>query len=455
MKPYAKRAHTSFFSARSDSVCYGVGMKAVILAGGKGTRLASFIKNIPKSLVKIGGKPVIEHQILLLRENGIKEIWILLGYLGDEIKKYLQKKERWNVGIHYSQEKEPLGTAGALKTLEGKIKEDFLVLSGDVMMDFDIKRFINYHRQKKGIALIVVHPNDHPFDSDLVEIDNEGKIVSFLIRPHLPGIIFRNLTIASAFIFSSKIFRYIPKNKKTDLEEYLFPQLLPSKEKIYAYNTPEYLKDMGTPDRLARVRIDYASGKIKKLNLKNKRKAIFLDRDGVINEEIGQLSRVEDLKIYDFAAKAIKEINNSDYLTIVITNQSMIAKGFMTEADLKEIHKKLETELGLRGAKIDAIYYCPHHPEKGFAGERPELKIKCKCRKPEIGLLLKARKDFNIDLRKSYLIGDRTVDILAGKRAGCKTILVKTGYGGKDGLFSVKPDFTADNLLKAIKIALL
>ena len=429
-------------------------MKAVIIAGGKGTRLVSVIKNTPKSLVKIGRRPIIEHQLFLLKESGIKEVWLLLGYLGDKIKKHLQKRKIRNLSIYYNQEEKPLGTAGALKVLEGRIREDFLVLSGDVMMDFDIKRFIRWHKQKRGIASIIVHPNDHPFDSDLVELNDKGRITALLRKPHSKGITFRNLSIASVYIFSPKIFKYIPKNEKSDIEKDILPQLLKSKEKIYAYNTPEYLKDIGTPKRLTEARRDYISGKIKKLNFKNKRKAVFLDRDGVISEEVDQLSKIDDLKIYNFSSKAIKKINESDYLTIIITNQPMIAKGFMTEKDLDKIHKKLETELGLKGAKIDAIYYCPHHPEKGFLGERPELKIKCNCRKPEIGLLLKAKRDFNINLKKSYLIGDKTSDILAGKRTGCKTILVKTGYGGKDGLFSVKPNFTADNLLKAIEIVI-
>ncbi|MDO8743411.1 MAG: HAD-IIIA family hydrolase [Candidatus Azambacteria bacterium] len=424
-------------------------MKTVIIAGGKGTRLAPLTKKIPKSLVKIGGKPLIEHQIILLKKYGIREIWILLGYLGDPIREYLQNGEKWHVNIHYLQEDRPLGTAGAVKTLENKIKGDFLVISGDVMLDFDVKRFIGWH---KGIASIVVHPNDHPIDSDLVETDKTGRILSLLKRPHPPGLIFHNLSIASAYIFSPKIFKYIQKNKKTDIEKDILPLILKSKEKMYAYNTPEYIKDMGTPDRLAKVREDYLAGKTKELNLENKRRAVFLDRDGVINQEVDQLSKKEQLKIYDFAVQAIKRINESDYLTVLITNQPMIAKGFMTEEDLNEIHKKLETELGLRGAKIDAIYHCPHHPEKGFSGEIPSLKIKCKCRKPEIGLFLKARKDFNIDLKKSYFIGDKTSDILTGSRAGGKTILVKTGYGGKDKLFSAKPDFIAKNIFEAVKI---
>jgi histidinol-phosphate phosphatase family protein len=428
-------------------------MKAVILVGGKGTRLAPFIGNIPKSLTKIGDKSVIEHQILLLKKYGFREIWILLGYLGNQIREYLQNGEKWDVNIHYHQEKKLLGTAGALKVLENKLKEDFLVLSGDVIFDIDLRRFINWYRQKKeGIISFIVHPNDHPFDSDLVEVDNKSQIVALFKKPHTPGMDFHNLSIASIYICSLDIFKYIPLRKKSDIEKDILPLVLKSKEKVYAYRTPEYIKDMGTPARLIQVRKDYASGKIKRLNLKNKRKAIFLDRDGVINEEVNQLSKIVDLRMYNFAIKAIKKINDSEYLTIIVTNQPMIAKGFITKEDLEKIHKKLETELGLKGAKIDAIYYCPHHPEKGFVGEVPELKIKCKCRKPEPGLLLKAQKEFNIDLKKSYLIGDKKSDILAGKRAGCKTILVKTGYGGKDNLFHIKPDFVVSNLSKAIEI---
>jgi len=428
-------------------------MKAVIVAGGRGNRLAFLTKNVPKALIKIGDKPLIEHQILLLRKYGIKEIWLLLGYLGDQIKKYLQSGKKWDVNIHYCQEKEPLGTAGALKQLEYEIKEDFLVLSGDIILDFDIQRFISWHCQKKEkIVSIIVHPNDHPFDSDLVEVDNTGKITSLLKRLHPPGSIFRNLSIASVFIFSPKIFKYIPFGIKCDIEKDILPLVLKSKNKVYAYNTPEYFKDMGTPERLRKVKQDFLSGKIKRFNLKNKRKAVFLDRDGVINQEIDQLSRIEDFKIYDFTAKAIKKINDSDYLTIIITNQPMIAKGFMSELELNRIHKKLETELSLKGAKIDAIYYCPHHPEKGFIGEVPELKTQCDCRKPQIGLIKKAVSDFNLDLSKCLLVGDSTADAKTAERAEIKFIGVKTGYGCRDNKHKINKKFPLyKNLLEALK----
>jgi histidinol-phosphate phosphatase family protein len=422
----------------------------IILCGGLGTRMREETEYKPKPMVLIGGKPIIEHQILLFKRYGIRRIWILLGHQGNKIKEYFGDGRKWKVKIYYHQEKEPMGTAGALKILENKIKKDFLVVSGDVMMNIDLRKFINWHKKQKGIATFIVHPNDHPFDSDLVEINKDKRIIAFLKRPHPSNRIFHNLSIASIYIFSPRIFQFIPKNRKSDIEKDILPKILKSEQKIYAYKTSEYIKDIGTPNRLMKVRKDYVLEKLKKITLKNTRKAVFLDRDGVINEEIDQLSRLKNLKIYDFSAKAIKQINDLGYLAIIITNQPMIAKGFMTIKDLDEIHKKLETELGKQGAKIDAFYYCPHHPEKGFPGEISELKIECNCRKPKIGLFLKAKKEFNINFKKSYMIGDQTSDILAGKRAGCKTILVKTGYGGKDNLFSVSPDFVAQNLLESI-----
>ena len=427
--------------------------KAVIVAGGKGTRLATFTNNTPKALVEIGEKPIIQHQIELLREQGVKEIWLLLGYLGEQIQHFAEQKD-WRVALHFLHEEQPLGTAGALKQLEGEIQEDFLVLSGDVMVNVDLQRFADRHAQKEGIASFMVHPNDHPFDSDMVETDEEGRVLALLRRPHAEDLVFRNLSIASLYIFSPSIFPYIPKGEKSDMEKDVLPKLLQANENVYAYNTPEYIKDMGTSNRLEEVRKDYESGKISRMSLKNERRAIFLDRDGVLNEEIDQLSKVEDFKMYDFAPEAVKKINETDFMAIVVSNQPMVAKGFMSEKDAQEIQKKLETELGRKGAKIDAAYYCFHHPEKGFEGERAELKIECNCRKPKPGLLLEAQKDFHIDLKRSYMIGDQTVDILAGKNAGCKTVLVQTGYAGKDARCEAKPDFTAANVLAAVEMVI-
>ncbi len=247
---------------------------------------------------------------------------------------------------------------------------------------------------------------------------------------------------------SPKIFQYIKKNISLDFGRNIFPKIVKS-ERLYAYKTTEYIKDMGTPARLKKVEKDLLSGKISKLNKSLLQKAIFLDRDGVINREVDNLINIDDFELVDSVSEAINLINKSDFVSIVVTNQPVIAKGFISTGELNQIHKKMDTLLGEEGAYLDDLYYCPHHPEEGFKGEVKELKIDCDCRKPKSGMLLKAAKDHHIDLSKSWMIGDRYVDIRAGNSAGCKTILVKTGCPGND-VNNVKANFTFNTLKEAV-----
>jgi len=176
------------------------------------------------------------------------------------------------------------------------------------------------------------------------------------------------------------------------------------------------------------------------------RKAVFLDRDGVISEEVDHLNNVAGLRLLPGAARAIKALNEKEYHVIVVTNQAAIAKGMVTPEVVNDIHEEMKKQLSKEGAMIDGIYYCPHYPD----GTVKEYAVVCDCRKPGIGMIEQAMKDFTIDPGRSFLVGDKTSDILAGRRAGLKTILVKTGYAGKDGRYKVAPDFIADDLLSAI-----
>ena len=193
---------------------------------------------------------------------------------------------------------------------------------------------------------------------------------------------------------------------------------------------------MGTPERFHQVESDFKSSIVEAKNLHHKQKAIFLDRDGTINKYVGFLRNIDDFELIDGAAEAIKKINESGYLAIVVTNQPVIARGEVSWDELNEIHRKMQTLLGRDGAYLDGIYICPHHPDKGFAGERPEYKIACDCRKPKPGLLLRAAKDFNIDLSQSYMIGDDARDVEAGQNAGVRdSPMVETNK--ENGLLSL------------------
>lgn len=420
-------------------------MKTVIMAGGKGTRIASVRNDVPKPMISICGKSILEYQIENLKACGLTDIILVIGYLGDKIKDYFGDGRKFGVKIEYFVEDHPLGTAGALFKMP-QLTDDFLLLCGDVIMDVDFNRFIEFHKAHKAWASLMAHPNGHPFDSSLLVTEIETprvkggmpedthKVMRWMAKED-ERIYYRNRVNAGIEIISPELLKetknnFVPRHPETpdkiDLDRDVLKPNIKS-GKIYAYDTPEYIKDMGTPERYYEVENDIISGKVHARNLKNKQKAIFLDRDGTINKMVGFITKPEQFELIDGAAEAIKTINKSGYLAIVVTNQPVIARGDCTFEELQAVHEKMETELGKEGAFIDAIYVCPHHTDKGFPSERPEYKYDCDCRKPKPGLLFLAAKDFNIDLSKSYMIGDSERDIEAGKNAGVKkSFLIET-----------------------------
>ena len=394
-------------------------MKIVIMAGGKGTRIASINSEVPKPMIEILGKPILEHQVEVLKKQGFNDYIFVIGHLGHVIKDYFDDGSKFGVSIEYIVEEEPLGTAGALYYLKDRIKDDFVLLNGDIIFDVDIDRFYNYHKDHNGLATILVHPNNHPFDSSLIEVNNDGMVIDW-INKEAERVWYHNLVNAGIHILSVKVLDRFIEAKKTDLDRDILKPMIMEKQ-LFAYSSPEYIKDMGTPKRYDEVISDIKTGKVDDKCLVNKQKAVFLDRDGTINKYVGFLRKLDDFELLDGVSKAIKMINESGYLAIVVTNQPVVARGEVTVDELDVIHKKMETLLGQDGAYIDGLYICPHHPDSGFDGEIKELKIECECRKPKPGMILKAAKDFNIDLSNSYMIGDSENDIKAGMAAGCKT----------------------------------
>lgn len=401
-------------------------MKAVIMAGGKGTRIASVNSRVPKPMIPLAGKPVLEHQIECLKRQGITEIILIIGYLGDQIKEYfgdgsnLSKATGNPFGVHisYIEEKEPLGTAGSLFLLKENLKEDFLLLNGDIIFDVDLERFVSFHRNQNALATLFVHPNSHPYDSGLILSDLNGRVTDWLHKED-KRFWYQNCVNAGLHLLSSEVLEPLHRLKALDLDRDILRPLIQS-GRLYAYSSPEYVKDMGIPERLGEVESDILVGKVKSRNLSRRQKAVFLDRDGTINKYVGFLTNIDDFELLPGAAEAIRNINRSGYLAIIVTNQPVIARGEVTEEQLLEIHHKMETLLGREGAYLDDIFVCPHHPDKGFAGERPKYKIDCGCRKPKPGMLLEAAQKYNIDLSQSFMVGDSESDMEAGVSAGCR-----------------------------------
>ena len=427
-------------------------MKVVLMAGGRGTRISELFPNIPKPLIPIDNTPVLEREIISLRNQGFTDIILTIGYMADKIQEYFGDGSKLGVNISYFVEEKPLGNAGALFFLD--LKEDFLLLNADAVFDVNFNRMVAFHKAHGGLVTLFTHPNSHPYDSGLIIAGEDGKVEKWLAKEDERPEFYKNRINAGLHVISPKALELSGVNKeeigkeidgkvkKVDLDRQILKPLCGTGT-MFCYDSPEYVKDMGTPERFHQVEEDFKKGVVQAKNLANRQKAIFLDRDGTINKYVGFLRKEEEFELLSGVAEAVKKINQSGYLAIVVTNQPVIARGEVTFSELENIHNKMETLLGKEGAYLDAIYFCPHHPHSGYEGEVKELKIDCDCRKPKPGMLLKAAEDLNIDLNQSYMVGDGENDIKAGKAAGCKTVLLNTEceYYGQDICVAGLKDF--------------
>lgn len=395
-------------------------MRAVIMAGGRGTRMAGAFPGVPKPLVPVRGKPVLQRQIESLRAQGVTEFTLVTGFKAEQIEAAFGSGEAYGVRLTCYREASPLGTAGALYRLD--LQEDFLLLGADIVFDFNLRKMLAFHKKNGALATLFAHPNSHPADSTLIAADETGRVLRFLPKDGRTGY-FANLCNAGIQILSPALLRAFPQTGPADLDRDI---LAPAVEtgRVFAYKTPEYARDMGTPQRLRAVEADLAAGIAAAKNADKKQRAVFFDRDGTLNVHAGFITLPEQLSLLPGAAAAVRAVNEKGFLAVLATNQPVIARGECTEETLREIHNKLETLLGAEGAYLDGIYYCPHHPDGGFPGEVPALKIACGCRKPAPGLLLRAAKDLNIDLSASYMVGDSLRDIDCAKNAGCTPVFL-------------------------------
>ena len=470
-------------------------MKTIIMAGGRGTRISERFPDIPKPLIPIDGVPVLEREICSLRDQGFTDLILTISHMGDKSRDHFGDGSRLGVRITYFNEETPLGNAGALFLLRGQLTEDFLLLNADAVFDVDFNRMVKFHKAHGGLVTLFTHPNSHPYDSGLILADDAFRVERWLTKEDPRPEFYRNRVNAGLHVISPKVLDMAAAGEgpfggagtggapgagtggaagagtggaagagvridvsrigqagddgkiyKVDLDRRLLKPLAGSGQ-MYCYDSPEYVKDMGTPERYDAVCRDFLAGTVQSKNLKEPQKAVFLDRDGTINKYVGFLRKIDQFELLPGVADAIRKINASGYLCIVVTNQPVIARGEVTVPELEEIHRKMETLLGLEGAYLDGLYYCPHHPHKGYAGEVPELKIECSCRKPKPGMLLKAAEDFNIDLGKSWMVGDGENDILAGQNAGCRTALI---CGAEETGAENIPDFGQDMTVRSL-----
>ncbi|MBR9703533.1 HAD-IIIA family hydrolase [Candidatus Woesearchaeota archaeon] len=410
--------------------------QAVILCGGFGTRLGELTKDTPKPMLPIGGKPILQHTIECLKAHGITKVFLCAGYKADVIKEFFSETKNWGIDIEISIENEPLGTSGAVKFCADKLDDEFLVIYGDVFIDFDVTKLIGAHKKnnEEVLATILTQESTHPWNSDLIQTDKKSTITQIVPKKEKEeGKHYQNNGNTAIYVMSKKILEYIPSGK-SDFMKHIFPAALNAGAYLgtHSLESNGFLRDMGTPERFFivekylrdREEINSAHENPKTIN------TVFLDRDGVLNKEINLLSKPEQLELLPGVTEAIKLFNDNKIKTIVVTNQPVIARGLATRETVENIHKKMREMIAAEsGGKIDAIYYCPHHPETQHGEGVTELRCGCDCRKPKAGMILAAKDEHNIDLAGAVMIGDSWTDMYAGKNAGVRTILVDTGAG--------------------------
>ena len=396
----------------------------VIISGGLGNRFKK-IQSYPKILTKFYNTTLLNIIIKNLERFGLEKIHFLCGKNKEIISKYTKANKKY----FFYEEKKLLGTAGCLSNLnKKKLSNDILVIFGDLLFDIDFSNFLKFHKKNKSDVTVFSHPSDHLFDSDIINVIKNNIIKKIFFKPHKKKIISNNLTMAGLFIIKKKILNEIPKNKKNDFSKYLLRKLIKKKKKVISYNSREYCKDFGTPERYKVVKKDFKNKIHKYKSLQNNIPAIFLDRDGVINKDMGPNKYSDPFSFLKNSIKSLVKLRKSKYLIFLITNQPSVAKGFISYHQLIESFKEYETFLSKKGFYFDKIYFCPHHPNKGFKGENLKFKINCKCRKPKPGLIYLAKNEFNINLKKSYFIGDSANDYFASIKAKVKPIILNKNF---------------------------
>jgi mannose-1-phosphate guanylyltransferase/phosphomannomutase len=365
--------------------------------------------------------------------EGVTRLSVLAGHLGDCLEPALAPEAAaLGIALKIIVEPKPLGTAGCLTAHDPGAPET-LIVYGDMLFDIALAPLREFHRRMNALITVVAHPNDHPRGSDLI-VAHDGLVQEILPHGRPRAHDHRNLVPAGFYLAAPEFFAALDPGAKVDMINDVLPRLIAARRPIAAYDTPEYLRDIGSPARHALAERDLQAGGVEPLNSAHPRPAIFFDCDGVLNEEPGDpgIVTADQVKTIPGAGAAVRRARLAGLLTVAVTNRPQVAKGLVTFADLDHILGRLEALLAENGGVLDRIYFCPHHPQAGFAGEIAALKIRCECRKPGSLLLRQALADLPIDRLRSMLIGDSLRDIGAARGIGVWAYGVRTGYGCRD-----------------------
>ena len=385
--------------------------QVLILAGGFGTRLASVVKDTPKPMAPVAGRPFLEYQIEYLRNQGFTEFTLLTGYMSVAIESHFGDGRSFGVRINYSVEKEPLGTGGAIRqAMENSNASEFLVLNGDGLFATDYRRLV---RLSAGADLSL----GLKFTNDLsrfgaVDINEDFKIVGFRERDTLATEGYIN---AGAYFIKREALRLFPLGKFSLETAVLQPLSL--RKILKGIPCGGKFVDIGTPESFTWAQNHLPAWLKEKIV-----PCLFLDRDGVLIRHKSYLHRVEDVILVPEIVELIKVARSRGWRVIAVTNQAGVARGYFTEEDCNAVHAEIDQLLSAQGVSLDAWFTCYDHVD----GKIPKYTRSSFMRKPKPGMVLAACDQFPIDLSASLMIGDNVTDVL--ELPDLRTILVRGDF---------------------------
>ncbi|MCX6939021.1 MAG: HAD-IIIA family hydrolase [Verrucomicrobia bacterium] len=419
--------------------------QAVILCGGRGTRLGALAKAVPKPMLPVGGRPVLEQIIEVLAAAGVRRFLLAAGYQGEVIAEYFSGRRAGGLLIETHIETAALGTAGAVRALAGRLDEQFVLAYGDVFLDFDARALLAAHERERPLATLLARASDHPWDSDLLVADEEGRVSEF-VHGREPGRRYANLANAAAQVLAREVLDFVPEGRAVDFGAEVYPKVVAAGKAVRVHELePEgFVKDMGTPERLAAVEayLEERAAAAAARAAPGPVRTVLLDRDGVLTPDLGPGARAADLSLLPGVGEALARLRRRGLRCVVVTNQPGVARGLITEVEVEAAHERLRALAVAAGGEIAAIFHCPHHPETQHGEGVAELRRGCRCRKPAPGLIFRAWREAGVELAGAVMVGDREVDVRAGRAAGVRTVRI-----GAEGECEVRAEARFDSLL--------
>lgn len=413
--------------------------QAVVLCGGRGTRLAGVLGDLPKALVPLAGRPLLALLLADLARAGVREVVLLAGVGGAQVVAAAEAHAPAGLRLRAVVEDRPRGTAGALHGAADALDERFLYVLGDIFTALDWRRLAAAGVANGGLATLLVHRSSHPEDSDVLALADDDRVTGWVGRrpEERRGALVSGAALGNAgvAVLHRDVLRRIPPGRPTDLFGDVLPALVAARAPVSGYLTSEYVRDLGTPERLAAVTADVRTGRARR-----RAALVLLDRDGTLTEERGlPVAHPDGLRLLPGAAGALRRLNEAEIAVALVTNQPAAARGLCDPATLDRVDDRLRALLAAEGARLDGVFACRHHPETHHAEGDPALRGPCRCRKPATALVEAALASLDRPAWRTVVVGDRTVDLQLARNAGLPGVALETGAACGDGLCPARP----------------